>query len=66
METQKLHRGRLIDHIQLVVRDLSAAQRFYTAIFEILNIPISGIGEGIFGQMNCLSQRRTMKRRKGS
>jgi len=48
METQKLHRGRLIDHIQLVVRDLSAAQRFYTAIFEILNIPISGIGEGYF------------------
>ena len=22
METQELHRGRLIDHIQLVVRDL--------------------------------------------
>ena len=34
METQELHRGRLIDHIQLVVRDLAAAQRFYAAIFD--------------------------------
>ena len=48
MELQELHRGRLIDHIQLVVRDLSAAQRFYTAIFESLNIPISGTGDGFF------------------
>ncbi|HEV3007407.1 MAG TPA: VOC family protein [Burkholderiales bacterium] len=48
METQELHRGRLIDHIQLVVRDVSAAQRFYTAIFESLNIPIGGTGDGYF------------------
>ena len=34
MEAQELHRGRLIDHIQLVVRDIVAAQRFYTAIFQ--------------------------------
>src|SRR5690606_25454605 len=27
-----LHRGRLLDHVQLVVRDLPAAERFYTAI----------------------------------
>jgi catechol 2,3-dioxygenase-like lactoylglutathione lyase family enzyme len=48
METQELHRGRLIDHIQLVVRDLPATQRFYTAIFATLNIPIGGTGEGYF------------------
>jgi catechol 2,3-dioxygenase-like lactoylglutathione lyase family enzyme len=48
METQELHRGRLIDHIQLVVRDLSAARRFYTAIFEILGIPMSGSAEDYF------------------
>ena len=48
METQELHRGRLIDHIQLVVRDLSAARRFYTAIFESLNIPIGGSADGYF------------------
>jgi catechol 2,3-dioxygenase-like lactoylglutathione lyase family enzyme len=36
----QLHRGRLIDHIQLVVRDLEASRRFYAAIFEALEIPI--------------------------
>jgi len=48
METQELHRGRLIDHVQLVVRDLSAAQKFYTAIADVLNIPIGGSGDGFF------------------
>jgi catechol 2,3-dioxygenase-like lactoylglutathione lyase family enzyme len=48
METQELHRGRLIDHIQLVVRDLSASQKFYAAIFEVLNIPIAGQGDDYF------------------
>lgn len=48
METQELHRGRLIDHVQLVVRDLSAAQGFYTAIADVLNIPIGGSGDGFF------------------
>jgi catechol 2,3-dioxygenase-like lactoylglutathione lyase family enzyme len=48
METQELHRGRLIDHIQLVVRDLSAARRFYTAVFECLNIPIGGTADDHF------------------
>ncbi|HDC4324544.1 VOC family protein [Aeromonas hydrophila] len=45
METQTLHRGRLIDHLQLVVKDLAASQRFYTAA---LDIPIGGTGEGYF------------------
>jgi len=48
METQELHRGRLIDHIQLVVRDISAARRFYTAVFESLNIPIGGVADNYF------------------
>lgn len=48
METQELHRGRLIDHIQLVVRDLAAARRFYTAVFTTLNIPIGGTGDDYF------------------
>lgn len=42
METQELHRGRLIDHIQLVVADLPASRRFYGALFEALGIPIGG------------------------
>lgn len=48
METQELHRGRLIDHVQLVVRDLSAARAFYSAIFKVLDIPIGGTGDGFF------------------
>ena len=48
METQELQRGRLIDHIQLVVRDLPAAQQFYSAIFRVLKIPLGGVGEGYF------------------
>jgi catechol 2,3-dioxygenase-like lactoylglutathione lyase family enzyme len=48
METQQLHRGRLIDHIQLVVKDLPASKRFYSAVFETLGIPIGGSEESYF------------------
>ena len=48
METLELHRGRLIDHIQLVVRDLKASQDFYTAVFETLGVPMGGTGDGYF------------------
>ena len=42
MATQERHRGRLIDHIGLVVRDLAASKDFYCAVFGALNIPIGG------------------------
>jgi catechol 2,3-dioxygenase-like lactoylglutathione lyase family enzyme len=42
METQQLHRGRLIDHLHLVVADLDASRRFYEAVLEVLRIPIGG------------------------
>ena len=45
METQELHRGRLIDHLQLVVRDLAASRAFYGAVLEALEIPIGGAGD---------------------
>ena len=48
MEVQQLHRGRLIDHLQLVVRDLPASRRFYGAIFSVLGIPIGGEAEQHF------------------
>ena len=48
METQELHRGRLIDHLQLVVRDLAASRRFYEAVFGVLNIPLAGSGDDYF------------------
>jgi catechol 2,3-dioxygenase-like lactoylglutathione lyase family enzyme len=48
METQELHRGRLFDHIQLVVKDLAASKRFYSAAFNVLDIPLGGEGEDYF------------------
>ncbi|WP_273726766.1 VOC family protein [Brucella gallinifaecis] len=48
METTQLHRGRLIDHIQLVVRDLEASRDFYTAVLSVLDIPIIGTADGYF------------------
>ena len=44
----ELHRGRLLDHIQLVVKDLDASKRFYSALLEALDIPIGGEGPGFF------------------
>lgn len=38
----EIHRGRLIDHLQLVVADLGASKRFYQAIFAELGIPLGG------------------------
>lgn len=48
METQELHRGRLIDHIQLVVRDLDASRAFYTAVFDVLGVPMGGTADDYF------------------
>jgi catechol 2,3-dioxygenase-like lactoylglutathione lyase family enzyme len=45
METHELHRGRLIDHVQLVVRDIAASKRFYRAVFGVLGIPVAGEGD---------------------
>jgi catechol 2,3-dioxygenase-like lactoylglutathione lyase family enzyme len=48
METQEVHRGRLIDHLQLVVRDLAASRRFYDAVFGALGVPLGGEGPDFF------------------
>ena len=48
MEVQEIHRGRLIDHLHLVVKDLSASKKFYKAIFTALEIPWGGDGEDFF------------------
>jgi catechol 2,3-dioxygenase-like lactoylglutathione lyase family enzyme len=48
MEAQELHRGRLIDHIGLVVRDIEASRRFYKAVFAVLEIPIGGDADDHF------------------
>jgi len=48
METQELHRGRLVDHIQLVVADLNASKRFYLSILTVLGVPLGGEGPDYF------------------
>ncbi|MGY8562029.1 VOC family protein [Paracidovorax citrulli] len=48
MDTMELYRGRLIDHLQLIVRDLPASRRFYQAVFDTIGIPIAGEGDDYF------------------
>lgn len=48
METNQIHRGRLIDHLQLVVRDLAKSRRFYDALLGAIGVPIGGEGPGFF------------------
>jgi len=48
MATQELHRGRLIDHLQLVVKDLAASKRFYVAVLGALEVPLGGEGDDFF------------------
>ena len=44
----ELFRGRLIDHLQLVVADLAASRRFYGAVLGVLDIPIQDENEAKF------------------
>lgn len=48
MEIQELYRGRLIDHIQLVVADLAVSRAFYGAVLDVLKIPINDESGGFF------------------
>lgn len=48
MEVQEIQRGRLIDHIQLVVADLERSKRFYAAVLEALGLSLGGEGPGFF------------------
>ncbi len=48
MQTQQLHRGRLIDHLHLVVRDLPASRRFYENVLRVLEVPLGGEGDDYF------------------
>jgi catechol 2,3-dioxygenase-like lactoylglutathione lyase family enzyme len=43
----ELHRGRLIDHLHLRVKDLEASKRFYKASMEALGLPLVE-GDGHF------------------
>lgn len=65
METNELHRGRLIDHVQLVVADLPASQAFYKAVFEVLKVPMGGTGEGYFWADELFVSTRESKAAQG-
>ena len=48
METRKLYRGRLIDHLHLVTSEFSASKRFYQGVLSALGVSIGGEGDGYF------------------
>lgn len=48
METNEIHRGRLIDHVHLVVADLEASRRFYGTVLAALGRSVGGEGDGFF------------------
>jgi catechol-2,3-dioxygenase len=46
--TMELHRGRLIDHVHLVVGDVEASRKFYKAVLSVLGIGLGGEGKDHF------------------
>ncbi len=48
MAGQQLHRGRLIDHVHLVVKDLPASRRFYEAVLAAVGVPLGGSADDHF------------------
>jgi catechol 2,3-dioxygenase-like lactoylglutathione lyase family enzyme len=42
------HRGRLLDHVHLLVRDLEASKAFYSAALEAVSLALSMEGLGFF------------------
>lgn len=37
----EMHRGRLVDHLHLKVRDLAKSRRFYEAALGVLGVPVT-------------------------
>lgn len=66
METNKLYRGRLIDHVQLVVRDIEKSKRFYSAVFEVLSIPLGMQGPDYFQVDELFVSQKDSKHSAGS
>jgi catechol 2,3-dioxygenase-like lactoylglutathione lyase family enzyme len=48
MEANEVKRGRLIDHLQLVVRDVAKSRRFYEAVLAPLGLQVQLSGEDFF------------------
>ena len=61
MAAQTLHRGRLIDHLHLVVSDVKASRTFYGALFDALGVPIGGEAEDYFWADELFISMATVK-----
>jgi len=61
----ELHRGRLIDHVHLVVQNFEASRRFYAALFESLGIPQGMSGEDHFSYDEFFVSTPTSKAARG-
>jgi catechol 2,3-dioxygenase-like lactoylglutathione lyase family enzyme len=48
MDVREVYRGRLIDHLQLVVSNLERSKRFYSAVLGALGVQLGGEGPGFF------------------
>jgi catechol 2,3-dioxygenase-like lactoylglutathione lyase family enzyme len=46
--TTELNRGRMIDHVHLVVGDLEASRKFYRAVLSALGVGLGGEGKTHF------------------
>ena len=48
----ELHRGRLIDHVHLRVRDLEASKRFYKGAMAVIGVPLEeGTGHFVIDEL---------------
>jgi catechol 2,3-dioxygenase-like lactoylglutathione lyase family enzyme len=48
MQVHEIHRGRLVDHIHLVVPDLERSKRFYAGVLGALGLGLGGEGPDFF------------------
>lgn len=58
---KKMHRGRLIDHLHIVVEDITASRKFYEAVFKAVNVPIGGSGIDYFWADEFFVSSKDMK-----
>jgi len=62
----ELHRGRLLDHLHLVVKDLEASKRFYKAVLGALDVPLGGEAADHFWADELFVSTATSKAAQGS
>jgi len=44
----EFHKGRLLDHVHLTVRDVEASRRFYQAVLAVFGVEIGAAGPDFF------------------